>query len=89
MATRLNYPALIDGEPGSYGVVFPDIDGIGAMGDTVEEALLNAKAVLMDYALEMERDGVSLSTPSPMDSIEVPDGAQLTTVPLHFAPTAT
>ena len=28
----ISYPALIDGEPGAFGVVFPDIDGIGAMG---------------------------------------------------------
>ena len=89
METQLNYPALIDGEPGNYGVVFPDIDGIGAMGSTVEEALRNARAVLIDYALEMERDGLSLSTPSPLNSVAVPPGNQLATVPLHYAPTIT
>ena len=89
MNTSVNYPALIDGEPGAFGVVFPDIDGIGAMGQTVEEALSNARAVLWDYGIEMQRDGTEVATPSSLDSIEVPDGAQLTTVQLHFAPTAT
>ena len=28
------YPALIDGDEGAYGVVFPDIPGVGAMGHT-------------------------------------------------------
>ncbi len=83
------YPALIDGEPGAFGVVFPDIDGIGAMGETVKEALSNAMAALVAYSIETQRDGTEVATPSPWDSVEVPDGAQLTTVPLHFAPTTT
>ena len=38
------YPALIDGETGAYGVTFPDLPGIVAMGATLDEALLNAIA---------------------------------------------
>jgi len=30
----LRYPALIDGEKGAYGVTFPDLPGIVAMGET-------------------------------------------------------
>ena len=52
----IEYPALIEGEEGAYGVVFPDIPGVGAMGDTVDEVLLNAKEALLDYAIEAERD---------------------------------
>ena len=55
----IEYPALIEGEEGAYGVVFPDIPGVGAMGDTVDEALLNAKEALLDYAIEAERDAGS------------------------------
>ena len=76
----ITYPALIDGERGGYGVVFPDIDGIGAMGETVEEAMENAKAVLIDYAIEAERDGLPLATPSRPDAVDVPEGSQLTSV---------
>ena len=46
----IRYPALLDGEEGAYGVVFPDIPGVGAMGHTVDEALANAEEVLRDYA---------------------------------------
>ena len=78
----IRYPALIDGSEGAYGVVFPDIPGVGAMGDTVDEALLNTKAVLRDYAIETERDGEELATPSPFQSIETPAGNQLVSLPL-------
>ena len=84
----INYPALIDGDPGAYGVVFPDIDGIGAMGETVEEALDNAKAVLIDYAIEMARDGSPLETPSKPEAVATPPGSRLTTVTLDIVPVA-
>ena len=38
----MRYPALIDGEAGAYGVVFPDLPGCVAMGSTIDEALGNA-----------------------------------------------
>ncbi len=78
----IRYPALIDGDEGAYGVVFPDIPGVGAMGDTVDEALVNAEAALQDYAVETERDGEELAIPSPFQSIETPKGNQLVSVPL-------
>ncbi len=81
----LRYPVLIDGEEGAYGVVFPDIPGIGAMGNTVEEALLNAEATLRDYAIEAERDGEELARPSPFRSIEPPAGNRLASVSLTSA----
>ena len=78
----IRYPALIDGDDGAYGVVFPDIPGVGAMGHTVDEALLNAEAALRDYAIEAERDGEQLASPSPFQSIETPTGSQLVSMPL-------
>ena len=39
----MNYPALIDGEAGAYGVAFPDLPGIVAMGDTLAEAVCHAE----------------------------------------------
>ena len=62
----IRYPALIDGAEGAYGVVFPDIPGVGAMGHTVDEALLNAEDVLRDYAIESEKDGEELVAPRPV-----------------------
>ena len=81
----IQYPALLDGEPGAYGVVFPDMLGVGAMGYTVDDALSNAEEVLRDYVIEMEKDGVELATPSPIESIEIPEGSKLVTVSLRPA----
>lgn len=47
----IRYLALIDSDEGAYGVVFPDILGVGAMGHTVDEALLNAEDAFRDYAI--------------------------------------
>ena len=57
------YPALIDGETGAYGVTFPDLPGIVAMGATPDEALLNAEEALRDYAAETEKDGRPIGRP--------------------------
>ena len=74
------YPALIDGAKGAYGVVFPDLSGIVAMGATLEEALLNAEAALQDAAIEAERDGLALSPPSALEDVEVPAGSALSSI---------
>ena len=51
------YPALIDGKKGAYGVTFPDLPGIVAMGKTIDEAMVNAEEALRDYAIEVLKDG--------------------------------
>ena len=38
-----------------YGVAFPDLPGIVAMGETVDDALLNAEEALRDYVTETGR----------------------------------
>lgn len=78
----IRYPALVDGDEGAYGVVFPDIPGVAAMGRTVDEAMLNAESALQDYAIEAERDGEELASPSPLPSVETPNGNQLVSIPL-------
>ncbi len=78
----IRYPALIDGQKGAYGVVFPDLDGVVAMGTTIDEALVNAEESLRDYAQDMIRSDAPLATPSAPEDIDVPPGASLTTVAL-------
>ena len=85
----IQYPALIDGEEGAYGVVFPDIPGVGAMGCTMEEALTNAEDALRDYAMESERDGDELAAPSPLYSIETPVDNRLVSISLAVMETQT
>ncbi len=76
----MRYPAIIEGGGSDYGIWFPDIDGIGAMGYTIEEVLANASEVLSDYAIEMERDGLPLAAPSALEDVEVPEGCALTSI---------
>jgi len=78
----MRYPALIDGRKGAYGVAFPDLDGVVAMGATIDEALLNAEEALRDYVLEMEADGLAIAEPTPPEAVIVPEGSSLVLVPL-------
>ncbi len=76
----IEYPALIDGVEGAYGVVFPDIPGVAAMGHTVDEALQNAEDALWDYAVETERDGDEPARPSPFETIVTSTGDRLVSI---------
>lgn len=76
------YPALIDGETGAYGVVFPDLPGIVAMGETLDEVLVNAEEALRDCAVEAEKDGAEIAAPSAIEDVAVPSGSALVSVPL-------
>lgn len=76
------YPALIDGEKGAYGVTFPDLPGIVAMGSTIGEAMARAEEALRDYAIEAGKDGSVLRPPAAIENMEVPSGHTLVPVPL-------
>ena len=39
----MRYPAIIEGGGDYYGIVFPDLPGIVAMGDTVDQVIQNAE----------------------------------------------
>ena len=78
----IRYPALIDGEKGAYGVSFPDIPGVVAMGVTMDEALLNAEEALRDYVIETEKTGDKPVSPSLIEEIQTPAGSALVSVPL-------
>ena len=70
-----HYPAFVDGEAGAYGVTFPDLPGIAAMGETVGDALANAEEAPRDYVMETERDGAQIAEASPMEKVSPPQGA--------------
>ncbi len=78
----IRYPALIDGTKGAYGVSFPDLPGIVAMGKTIDEAMMNAEEALRDYAIETETDGEVIEQPSELEQVSTEPGQVLTTVPL-------
>ena len=84
----MRYPALIDGESGAYGIVFPDLPGIVAMGTTIEEVICRGEEALQDYAVETMKDGAELVCPSGLEDVEVPPGSILTSILLaHVEPT--
>ncbi len=76
------YPALIDGERGAYGVTFPDLPGVVAMGKTVDEALANAEDALRDYATEAEKDDMEVARPSAIEDVTPTAGSTLVSIPL-------
>ena len=78
----VGYPAFVDGEAGAYGVAFPDMPGIVAMGETVDDALLNAEEALRDHVTEAEWDGARVAEPSPVERVSPPEGATLVAIPL-------
>ena len=82
----INYPALIDGEKGAYGVSFPDILGIVSMGATMDEVLLNAREALLDYVIETEKTGDELVPPSSIEEVKVPASVALVLISLDRLP---
>ena len=83
MNSKSRYPAIVDGELGAYGVVFPDVPGCYAMGTTVDEALADAEDGLADfYELFMER-GKEWPSPSAPASLELEPGEMIAFVPLR------
>ena len=80
----IHYPALLDGEEGAYGVVFPDLPGAGAMGYTVDDVLINAEDVLRDWVIVAKEDSLEIPPPSPPQSIEIPPDSRLVSIPLNL-----
>ena len=78
----MKYPALIDGETGAYGVVFPDLPGCVAMGSTIDEALRNAQEVLRDWMDSMEEAHQYVHAPSPAEDVDVPPDCTLVSIAL-------
>jgi predicted RNase H-like HicB family nuclease len=59
-----SYIALVSGKLGAYVVVFPDVPGCTAGGNTMEEALLNARVALGEWlAIADSAEGFGVSEP--------------------------
>lgn len=73
MPTRF-YPALLVTEPGKsvVGVVFPDSPGCVSVGDSVQDAAIQAVEALALHVEGMLADGDELPVPSVLDA-PVPD----------------
>ncbi len=86
----MRYGVLIDGEPGAYGVVFPDLPGCTAMGDTVDNALAGASEALNDWVRGVRAKGGSVPAARSMQQLRgdpeveeaLAEGSVLAVVPL-------
>jgi predicted RNase H-like HicB family nuclease len=84
------YVALVDGEPGSFGVVVPDLPGCTSAGETVEAALTNAVEAVRLWVEDAEADGEAIPEPQPIEVLrhdpsiadDIAGGAVLAFVPL-------
>ena len=66
---NVRYFALIDGKLGAYGVVFPDLPGCTAMGDTLDQAITGASAALADWVSTVEGHGGTVPCASTAESL--------------------
>ena len=70
-------------------MVVPDMPGACcAVGNTVDEALLNAESALADFAVMLEEDGRAIPPPSAIEDIALEEGEMIAYVTLR-APVAT
>lgn len=63
------FVALIDGQPGAHGVVFPDCPGCTAMGSTLDEALTLASEALREWMADRVLAGVAPPSSRSIDDI--------------------
>jgi predicted RNase H-like HicB family nuclease len=84
------YIALVDGKPGAYGVVVPDLPGCTSGGKTVDAALRNAIEAVRLWAEDSRADGEAMPRPRSIEAIRrdsevaaaLAEGAVLAMVPL-------
>lgn len=71
------YIALIDGEPGAYGVAIPDLPGAVAMGETIEAALADAAEHAGEWIASVTARGGLTPRPRTADALRAePDVAE-------------
>lgn len=68
------YAAILEKSKEGYGVYFPDLPGCTSGGDTIEEAMKDAKEALLLHLYGMEQDGESIPDPSAVESIKPKEG---------------
>jgi len=63
------YIAIVDGEPGAFGVVIPDLPGCTSGGPTVVAALRNTVAAVNLWIEDARADGEKLPKPRPVEKL--------------------
>jgi predicted RNase H-like HicB family nuclease len=84
------YVALVDGSPGAYGVVVPDLPGCTSGGKTIDDALRNAVEAVRLWAEDALADSEALPKAQDAETLRanpeitraIQEGAVLAYVPL-------
>src|SRR5882757_7160581 len=63
------YPAILERDGDSYGVVFPDLPGCVTTGESAQEAAANAAEILALHIEGMVEDGDAIPAPSSPDLV--------------------
>jgi predicted RNase H-like HicB family nuclease len=69
MENQMKYIALVDGKPGAYGVVVPDLPGCTSGGATIEAACRNAIEAVRLWIEDALADGERLPSPRRIDEV--------------------
>lgn len=79
------YPAILQKKKnGGYAVRFPDLEGCGAEGETVDEAVENANAAALDWiTLELEDDLPLPAVSDPLD-LFLADGEEVRSICVNY-----
>ena len=71
---RYGYPAIFRPDGKMWTVAFPDIENAFTSADTLDEAIVEAQAVLEDCMYFREAQGDDVPPPTPLDAIPRPEG---------------
>ena len=63
------YVAIVDGAPGAYGVVVPDLPGCTSAGPTIDKALRNAVEAVTLWVEDARADGEKIPKPRPAERL--------------------
>lgn len=63
------YVAIVDGAPGAYGVVVPDLPGCTSGGATIDAALRNAVEAVTLWVEDARTDGERIPKPRPAEKL--------------------
>jgi predicted RNase H-like HicB family nuclease len=65
----MRYVAIVDGSPGAYGVVVPDLPGCTSGGPTIDEALRNAVEAVTLWVEDARADGEMIPKARPAEKL--------------------
>ncbi len=69
------YPAVFSPDGDGWTVRFPDLDNCFTSADTVEEAIIEAQAVLQDCMYFREEQKDEIPRPTPLEKITLEEGS--------------